>query len=75
MTTLTQLAIDGSFDLELYRQAQCAEGYTGPLCALCEPGYGRLRSLTECTRCPPKRENDGAQTSQVLCDESEFKRR
>eukprot|EP00937_MAST-01D_sp_MAST-1D-sp2_P005419 g5419.t1 len=29
---------------------QCEEGYTGPVCALCEPGYTRQGG--ECTYCP-----------------------
>ncbi|KAG2493093.1 hypothetical protein HYH03_008756 [Edaphochlamys debaryana] len=34
-----------------YLQAQCAEGYTGNLCATCQPGY-TLNSFFWCTECP-----------------------
>ncbi|KAG2493086.1 hypothetical protein HYH03_008749 [Edaphochlamys debaryana] len=34
-----------------YLQAQCAEGYTGNLCATCQPGY-TLNSFFWCTQCP-----------------------
>lgn len=33
-----------------YLAAQCAEGYTGTLCASCLPGYGRSRAYG-CSRC------------------------
>jgi len=29
----------------------CAEGYSGPLCAVCDEGYGRTSRFT-CSRCP-----------------------
>lgn len=34
----------------------CSEGYYGPVCGLCDDGYGRLGS--ECAKCPSKIESD-----------------
>lgn len=34
-------------------QQQCAEGYTGTLCAVCGDGYVLTSSGFECTTCPP----------------------
>jgi hypothetical protein len=31
---------------------ECAEGYLGPLCGLCAPGYGRSLIGAQCTECP-----------------------
>ncbi|KAG2441113.1 hypothetical protein HXX76_003965 [Chlamydomonas incerta] len=36
-----------------YMQQQCAEGYTGNLCAVCVDGYVLTSSGFECTTCPP----------------------
>lgn len=49
--SITQLAAAGLFPLGAYAQAQCGEGYEGPLCARCARGFGRFSSL-ECRRCP-----------------------
>ncbi|KAF6256734.1 hypothetical protein COO60DRAFT_84981 [Scenedesmus sp. NREL 46B-D3] len=35
-----------------FRQAQCAQGYRGNLCAVCEAGYGRSQPGS-CSRCMP----------------------
>lgn len=56
--TLSGLALAGKLDVEDYKQLQCAEGYTGPICGSCAAGYGR-RQLMECRKCPPKSQNDG----------------
>lgn len=39
-------------DLSTYASAQCAEGYTGRLCAMCSPGYGSygIATCKACTR-------------------------
>ena len=34
------------------RGSTCAAGYQGPLCSLCEPGYGKS-GATNCVECPP----------------------
>lgn len=47
----TELVASGLFPLDAYRDLQCAEGYTGPLCAMCKPGFGRRRSV-DCVKCP-----------------------
>ncbi|KAG2484485.1 hypothetical protein HYH03_016717 [Edaphochlamys debaryana] len=39
-------------DPRSYVQLQCTEGYTGNLCAACQPGYS-LSTDFECSRCPP----------------------
>lgn len=44
--------------LAAYRDVQCAEGYMGALCTVCQPGYGRVRAL-ECGKCPDKATNTG----------------
>lgn len=35
-----------------YLAAQCAEGYTGTMCATCQPGYGMTRQFS-CSKCLP----------------------
>jgi len=35
---------------DLYRQAQCSDGYTGVLCGSCSAGFER-KGLTECGKC------------------------
>lgn len=42
---------------EDYQHAQCAVGYTGVLCATCQPGYGSTGIMT-CVKCPKKSLND-----------------
>lgn len=58
-TSFLEALVNGSVavDLTIYRDIQCAVGYSGPLCTVCAPGYGRVRSL-ECGPCPPKWKND-----------------
>jgi hypothetical protein len=41
----------GSAFGESFALSQCAEGHTGPVCALCKPGSAMVHS--KCTKCPP----------------------
>lgn len=43
VATLGEAVAKGAFDFDAYQQLQCAEGYTGALCAKCARGYGRVR--------------------------------
>jgi hypothetical protein len=38
-----------------YAELQCAEGYRGPLCGVCKPGYGALPGY-RCVRCRARAE-------------------
>ena len=42
--------------LRVERNESCAVGYTGRLCHMCSPGYGR-EGFDKCNKCPPKKSN------------------
>lgn len=45
------LLIGQKWEALLYTQLQCAQGYTGTLCAACQPGYYQQPGF-ECAECP-----------------------
>jgi hypothetical protein len=56
---LLALSRNGSVSDDARRDAQCAPGYTGPLCGQCTDGYGHDASDLLCAACPSPLANTG----------------
>lgn len=49
----------GSLSLDEYMPSLCLEGFAGPLCSVCAPGWGRIHH-TGCTKCLHRGTNTAA---------------